>query len=100
MTHYLKTLPQYFEDAIMGRKNFELRKDDRNFSVGDEGILREWDGYYTGKRVHRYISYVLRNCPEYGLMDGYCIIGLKNSRPTLTLDEFRERSKRDSLGVL
>lgn len=100
MIHDLKILSQYFEDIVMGRKNFELRKDDGDFAVGDEVILREWDGEYTGKRVHRYISYVLRNCPEYGLMEGYCIIGLKNGRPTATLDEFRERSKRDSLGVL
>lgn len=31
---------------------------------------------YTGRESNLYkITYILRNVPEYGLMDGYCIIG-------------------------
>lgn len=40
-------------------------------------IAEEWepDKGYTGQVALRPVTYVLRNVPEYGLMDGYCIIG-------------------------
>lgn len=42
-------------------------------------ILREWDGHkYTGRTTEALVKYVLRNVPEYGLMPGHCIVGLKN----------------------
>ena len=70
-----KILPEYF-DAVQGyRKNFELRKDEDNIQVGDELILEEWNGEYTGNFTCRKVTYVLRKVPEYGLKDGYCIIG-------------------------
>ena len=50
MTHRLKTLPQYYQPIIEGRKPFEIRKNDRNFYRGDDIILNEWDGKnYTGR---------------------------------------------------
>lgn len=73
--HGLKTLPQYFADVVAGKKKFELRVDDRDYQVGDIFCLREWDGGYTGKYFINSIGYVLRDCPQYGLMDGYCIFG-------------------------
>lgn len=44
MTHELKTYPKYFQETIEGNKPFEIRKNDRNFQVGDVLILKEWDG--------------------------------------------------------
>lgn len=74
--HEIKILPQYYEDVFKGIKQFELRKDDRDYQVGDLVRLREWDGKeYTGNKMIVGIKYVLRDCPEYGLMDGYCIFG-------------------------
>jgi len=74
--HEIKILPQYFADVSKGIKQFELRKDDRGYQVGDLVRLREWDGKeYTGKKMIVGIKYVLRDCPEYGLMEGYCIFG-------------------------
>ena len=70
-----KILPEYFEAVQENRKKFELRKDEDNIQVGDEIILEEWDGEYTGRYTNRKVTYVLRNVPEYGLNDGYCIIG-------------------------
>ena len=50
MIHELKILPEYFEAVAGGAKSFELRKDDRGFTVGDEIILKEWNGTeYTGR---------------------------------------------------
>lgn len=72
--HELKIHPEYMEDVITGRKTFELRKNDRDFQIGDTFILREWEnGAYTGRHFIQSISYVLKDCPEYGLADGYCI---------------------------
>lgn len=75
--HELKILPEYFADVASGKKNFELRKFDRDYREGDEVRLLEWtpeDGY-TGNNVSRIIKYVLSDCEQYGLMEGYCILG-------------------------
>lgn len=76
--HELKISPEYFEDVRWNNKRFELRKDDRDFEVGDMIRLFEYkDGKYTGRKTGVYeIRYILRNCPEYGLAEGYCILGL------------------------
>lgn len=75
-SHDLKILQKYFEAVVAGVKRFELRKNDRNFQVGERIILREWDGeQFTGRNIAYIITYVLKDCPEYGLKDGYCIIG-------------------------
>jgi len=80
--HDLKIWPQYFEDIKIGAKRFELRKeDDRTFHIGDVVMLREFDpekDQYTGRSVTGMINYVLRDCPEHGLADGYCIFCLKD----------------------
>ena len=67
----------YFTEVLYKRKNFELRKDDRNYQVGDLITLREYEnGTYTGREIKNLpISFILRGCPEYGLKDGYCILG-------------------------
>ena len=71
-----KILPKYFVEVVERNKNFELRKDDDDVQVGDKLILSEWNGNcYTGKSVTRTVKYILRNVPEYGLQEGYCIIG-------------------------
>ncbi len=49
MIHELKILPEWFEDVTQQKKTFEIRKNDRNYSVGDTLVLREWyKGKYTG----------------------------------------------------
>lgn len=71
-----KILPCYFDDVKARKKNFEIRKDEDNIQVGDTLILCEWDGIrYTRRKLLREVKYVLRNVPQYGLQDGFCIIG-------------------------
>ena len=71
-----KILPKYFKEVYAGNKRFELRKDEDNIQVGDRLWLREWNGKrYTGNGYITTVTYVLRNVPEYGLAEGYCIIG-------------------------
>ncbi|MDF2883839.1 MAG: hypothetical protein K0R54_4403 [Clostridiaceae bacterium] len=83
--HELKILPKYFKELGIS-KNFEVRKDDRNFQVGDWLILNEYDDekkVYTGNYVFSVINYILgRNKDEKLFVpDGYVILGLKIGTP-------------------
>lgn len=72
-THELKILPEYFEPALAGRKNFEIRYNDRNYQLGDEIVLREWiNGNYTGRELKRTIQYLT----DYQQKDGYVVMDL------------------------
>ena len=80
--HKLKTIQPYFNDVQNGIKSFEIRKDDRNFQVGDRLDLFEGDEQVDDidKRVnknhlHRFIVYKLDG-GKYGLEEGYCILGI------------------------
>lgn len=78
MTHALKTVNPFYKSIVDGSKRFELRKDDRPFKVNDDILLQEYDnGAYTGNEERFIISYILRDVPQFGLKNGYCIIGLK-----------------------
>ena len=60
-----------------GNKTFELRKDDRDYKVGDKLKLLEFDnGNYTGRECNRTISYVLRDVEKYGLKKGFVILAI------------------------
>lgn len=71
--HELKILPEYFEPAFAGIKNFEIRYNDRNYQVGDTVVLREWvDGNYTGRKFNRKIQYLT----DYQQKVGYVVMDL------------------------
>ena len=75
--HVLKIYPKYFDDILEGNKNFEIRKNDRDFRVGDYIILREWDNiHYSGRQIRAKISYMLDD-KFIGLADGYVAMGIK-----------------------
>lgn len=82
MIHELKILPEYFNEVQSHNKHFELRKYDRDYRVGDWILLKEFENCsYTGRECGYFkITYILRNCPEYGLADGYCILGWQNEK--------------------
>ena len=79
MTHELKIYPKWFADVASGKKNFEVRRYDRDYSVGDELVLKEWTkkGGYTGRTVIRTIEYILGGDAAYGIDEEYCVLGLK-----------------------
>lgn len=89
--HELKILPKYFKDVVEGNKTFEIRKDDRDYKVGDILILKEYDlsnlrkitegnyTHYTCKKIVKKISYVLKDIPEFGLKEGYVLLGIKET---------------------
>jgi len=81
MEHELKTWEAYFQSIKSGDKNFELRRNDRDFKVGDTLLLKEYDRngkIYTGRKVRCRINYILKDAEaeEFGLKEGYCIMGL------------------------
>ena len=82
MEHNLKVIQPFFDDVKSGKKNFELRKNDRNYQAGDTIILAEYDidNGHTGEIIKKTISYILKDCPQYGLQEGYCILGLREGR--------------------
>lgn len=63
MVHDLKILPSFYEDVIQHRKTFEVRKNDRPYTVGDFLVLREYtpDKGYTGRAVQTPVIYVLND---------------------------------------
>lgn len=76
MTHELKILSEFFQPIFDGVKNFEIRKDDRQYQVGDILILRETNGHsYTGREVRVVITYILRD-RNYN-KEGYCTMSIK-----------------------
>lgn len=65
-----------FDVVNARKKNFELRKDEDDVQAGDTIVLCKWTGKcYTGRELSRKVKYVLRHVPEYGLQEGWCIIG-------------------------
>lgn len=73
-----KCLPEYYQAVRKRIKTFEIRKDDSDYEVGDILELYEWDGEkYTGHKIARQITYILRNAEQYGLQDGYCILAIQ-----------------------
>ena len=77
-TIWKKILPWYFEAVRNGSKTFEIRKDEDGFEVGDHIILCEWSGTaYTGFTLEAEVTYILRDAEQYGLMPGFCILGIK-----------------------
>lgn len=76
-THYLKCWPKYFAELRSGRKPFELRKNDREFEIGDRLVLEEWDEHtkeYTGAALTGRIDY-MTDAP-FALRRGYVALGL------------------------
>lgn len=78
MIHNLKISSQYYDAVERGYKPFEIRKNDRDFRVGDVLIMKE-TAEKPREPIEAEIQYILRyeDFPD-GLKEGYCILGLRN----------------------
>lgn len=75
MEHRLKIYPAFFEAVLSGRKNFEIRNNDRNFKPGDTVTLCEYrpdKADYTGRTTGAAIGYVTDFCQK----PGYVVFSL------------------------
>jgi hypothetical protein len=87
--HELKTDPLMYQVVWEGRKQFEVRRDDRGYQIGDTLYLRETTHtgsemrngaplVYTGRETSHGVGYILRG-PSYGLEKGWAILGFTAS---------------------
>nr|DAY73518.1 MAG TPA: activating signal cointegrator [Caudoviricetes sp.] len=78
MIHALKIEPNFYEEIRNGDKQFEVREDDRHYSVGDVLALNELDDTrteYTGRALLTKVTCVLRD--ERFLQKNYVVMGIK-----------------------
>lgn len=95
MIHALKIEKQYFEAVASGRKNFEVRNNDRNFAVGDFLALNETtqvitdttETVYTGRCCLVEVDYIL-DSEEY-LQPGFVALAIKPCAISRSADDFR-----------
>lgn len=64
--HNLKIKSEHLEAIISGVKTFEIRKNDRNFKVGDRVTLIEEEG-------ERYLTIRINYITSYAQQDGYVV---------------------------
>lgn len=75
--HMLKCWPTPFAAVRAHLKEFEIRFNDREFTVGDEVVLQEWDPdgeAYTGQEEHRMIRFLLSE-EDHGVIHGHVALG-------------------------
>ncbi|SDD27916.1 protein of unknown function [Paenibacillus sp. UNCCL117] len=74
--HRLKTWPEYFQAVVDGSKTFEIRENDRDYQVGDNLLLLEWDPKvekYTGDLISRKVTYMT----DFAQRPGFVVMGIK-----------------------
>lgn len=77
--HHLKTWTPYFKDVQIGKKQFEVRKNDRDYQVGDTLILEEFNPdkeIKTGAWIPKLIVYKLDD--KRFVKEGFVILGMQD----------------------
>lgn len=91
VTHQLKIWPQFFDAWRTGKKRAEIRKNDRDYRVGDVVVLNEWDpkkgkgGTYTRRALRTEILNVthLSDVPGTHKSDGdFVVLSLASRKIT------------------
>lgn len=76
--HDLKVWPKFYDDVLYRRKRFEVRKNDRNYQVGDILRLRRFDpdkNDYTGGECLRLVTYMMLG-GQFGIDPEYVVMSL------------------------
>lgn len=72
MIHRVKIKQEYAEAYYNGLKPWEVRKNDRNYKVGD---TIEFQIIESGNKYQREIIYIFEG-GVYGIQEGYCVMTL------------------------
>lgn len=88
--HRLKLNERYFDAVANGIKTFEIRKNDRDYKVGDTLVLREVNdddkfltyadhnlGMNLNYEVKVAVTYVLTHDEFEGIKEGYVALGIR-----------------------
>src|SRR5581483_4170350 len=89
--HDLKTWPEPFDAIWNGVKRHEVRKDDRDFRVGDTLRLQEFlpkKEHFTGRCVMARVTY-LTEPTTWGLPEGLCVMSISVLARCDTEDAYR-----------
>lgn len=80
-THKLKLNIAFCDEVLSGAKTFEIRKNDRNFKMGDLIEFKPVDddevGYHKVQNRTYKITYILDN---WGLKEGYVVLAIKEEK--------------------
>lgn len=83
-THSLKTWPSYFEAIQRGEKRFEIRKNDRDFAIGDVLHLKEYDPgkectlddwRFSGRSLLCEVRHIIYG-GQFGIEPGFCVMSI------------------------
>lgn len=89
--HELKCLQEYFGAKVLGVKNFELRRNDRGFKVGDYLAINEYDGEkYTGRAILERVDYLLNPNEVMNCQGGFVLMG---TSAVAIMDKFCESAR-------
>lgn len=85
ITHEVKAWPEFFQPVWDQVKLFEIRKNDRDYRVGDLLIIDEWSPItrvFTGRRIEAIILYVTNFEQKPGFVVMGMSVGRRGSRPS------------------
>jgi len=71
-THEVKAIEKNFLAYKSGAKLSSIRKNDRDYKVGDKFVIKEYDNGYTGEELTRYISHI----DNFEQKDNYVVLSL------------------------
>lgn len=80
MIHKVKIEKRFYDRLLTGRKSFEIRRNDRDYQVGDllEFSVVDTHGVPETMRVRWHIDYLHHG---YGMEEGFVALAVKPERP-------------------
>lgn len=76
--HFIKLWDKFYKDVETGKKNFEIRFNDRKYQVNDILVLEEFNPRtfeYTGKHLLRKVTKIHNDYP--GVRAGYVLLEIE-----------------------